>query len=170
MLIRTWNDPSPFRKTNIIHTICIKLQHKHSTHGGLAVKRLLQKKCHLPAVVWIPLRAWYWLLLFINNLLYGPPTHRCRVMVIHSFRDIEKRLFENCLQEIQAQNRRQKPSSTHMSKTGRIVYLQRSHRKFVIVMCIMIEIQDFEGVQKNVLFRRTNFKKNEIKFISGTIQ
>ena len=36
--------------------------------------------------------------------------------------------------------------STHMSLTGRIVCLQRSHRKFVIVMCMMIEIQDLEGV------------------------
>ena len=47
-----------------------------------------------------------------------------------------------------------------MLSTGRIVYLQSSLRKFVIVMCLMIEIQDLEGVQKkNVLLRRTNYKK-----------
>ena len=35
-----------------------------------------------------------------------------------------------------------------MSHTGRIVYLQRSHRKFEIVICMIIEIKDLEGVHK----------------------
>ena len=55
-----------------------------------------------------------------------------------------------------AQNRRQKPWSTHMLQTGRIVYLQGSLRKFVIVTCMMIEIQ---VSRKDVLLRRTNIKK-----------
>ena len=38
--------------------------------------------------------------------------------------------------------------STHMSQAGRIVYLRRSHRKFIIVMCMIIEIQDLEGAHK----------------------
>ena len=39
------------------------------------------------------------------------------------------------------------------------VYLQRSLRKFVIVVCMMIEIQDLEGVQKRCPPKEDQHKK-----------
>ena len=68
-------------------------------------------------------------------------------------RELEERLYEHYLQ------------ANAITQTGRIVYLQRSLRKFVIVMCLMIEIQDLEGVRKDVLIKRTNIKKNLVLFV-----
>ena len=41
-----------------------------------------------------------------------------------------------------------------------LFYLQRSLRKFVIVMCMMTEIQDLEGVQKRCPPKEDQTKKN----------
>ena len=61
--------------------------------------------------------------------------------------------------EIQHRTRDRNLGSTYMSQTGRIVYLQKSHRKFVIVMCMMIEIQDLEGVHKRCPPKEDQHKK-----------